>query len=290
MSVLEIERLCVGLAFGIPLVSVLVGGVVVLPICLGLRAAKRKGVSRAWMWLSLVFPPLGAWAAYLGIVVLVRRTACPRCGHSVPDGLDVCPACHTPMAVTRAAIEQRSRTRWALWTGKIFCPGCGRLVGPNTDECSRCGTPLPRVQCPVCGGHDTQVIYRPKLLRPAGLVLLVFSGALICAAQNMWQSNTALAGGLFVAAVYLALIALLVLPLLGHSHWGRLLFCRPCYYRHHKFYRLRPREVAWYEPEEDEDRSADREADTPQALPAAYGLLPPQHPLPFSMPRRYRPV
>lgn len=252
MSPQEIEHLCLSLAVGLP-VSVLVLGVtVILPIWLGLRAARHKGISRQWLWLGLVLPPLGGWAAHLGILGLVHSMACSRCGRAVPSGSHRCPGCNTPMAVTVAAWEDRRRTRWALWTGRVSCPGCQKCVAPNTDECPHCGAPLPRIKCPTCGGHDTQLLHRPKSLRFAGIVLTVLAGLLYVIAQNSRHINMAFAGPVFVAAVYLGIVGLLIVPLLTMSHWARPLFCRPCYYSHYRFSRLDPRKIAWHQPSPDE--------------------------------------
>jgi RNA polymerase subunit RPABC4/transcription elongation factor Spt4 len=260
MSFQEVENLRLGLALGLPLASLLLGVIVLLPIWLGVNTARHKGISPRWMWLSLVAPPLGGWATYLAIVVLVRSTACAGCGRAVPRGSHRCPACHTPMAVTMAAVEDRRRTRRALWTGRVSCPGCKRSVAPNFDGCPHCGVPLPRIKCPDCGGHDTQLLHRPKALRFAGIVMLVFAGLLFVIAYNGRHGNTALAGPAFVAAVYLALTGLVIVPMLMISHWARPLFCRPCYYRHYRFRRLKPNQVTWHQP-------AAEERDDPETSP-----------------------
>jgi hypothetical protein len=278
MSPLVIDALYLRLAFGLPLACLLVGVVLVLPIGLGLQAAQQRGVSRAWMWLSLALP-LGAWAAYLGIL-MVRRTVCVGCGNRVPHGVDLCPVCCTPMAVTHAAADERSRTRWALWTGRILCPACQKFVGPNTDECPRCGVRLPRIRCPVCGGHDTQLVHRPRVFRLAAMVMIAMAAGLYAIARNTYPAHPTQAGVVFVISIYLALGALAIVLFLVHSPWARSLFCRPCYYSRHKFHRLNPRQIVWYEPdpEQEEEAEARGEPDlAPPGLAAEYRLPPSVH-------------
>ena len=57
---------------------------------------------------------------------------CPVCGSAVPDGLDVCPACHANLAATR--VMPRLTGTW--------CPSCGALVPSGSDTCPKCGMPV----------------------------------------------------------------------------------------------------------------------------------------------------
>jgi hypothetical protein len=191
MSAQEIERLCAGLALGLPLASLAFAGVVLGFVRLGLRAAKSK-----------------------------------------------------------------SRTRWALWTGRIPCPSCQRLVSPSTDICPRCDARLPRIKCPVCGQHDTQILRRPKALRLIAVAMVILSGISFGIAQGTRHDNMAISGPAFVIGVYLAIAGLLVVPLLLNSPWSRRLFCRPCYYRNHKFYPFASLDVEWHDPTADDDLDA----------------------------------
>lgn len=47
----------------------------ILPVVLGLRLARRKGVSPHWMWFGLY--PLAGWIPYL---MIAARPPCPSCG------------------------------------------------------------------------------------------------------------------------------------------------------------------------------------------------------------------
>ena len=57
---------------------------------------------------------------------------CPVCGSNVPDGLDVCPACHANLAATRVMPKL---------TG-TWCPSCGALVPAGSTACPKCGMPI----------------------------------------------------------------------------------------------------------------------------------------------------
>lgn len=57
---------------------------------------------------------------------------CPVCGSNVSDGLDVCPACHANLAVTRVMPKL---------TG-TWCPSCGALVPAGSTACPKCGMPI----------------------------------------------------------------------------------------------------------------------------------------------------
>lgn len=57
---------------------------------------------------------------------------CPVCGTEVPDGLDVCPACHANLAATR--VMPRLTGTW--------CPSCGALVPTGATTCPKCGMPV----------------------------------------------------------------------------------------------------------------------------------------------------
>jgi len=154
------------------------------------------------------------------------------------------------------AAKLKSRTRWALWTGSIPCPGCRRLVPPSTDICPHCDARLPRIKCPVCGQHDTQMIRRPKAFRLIAVAMVILSGVSLGIAQGTRHDNMTISGPAFVIGVYLAIAGLLIVPLLLNSPWSRRLFCRPCYYSNHKFYPLAPRSVEWHEPTFDDDLDA----------------------------------
>lgn len=57
---------------------------------------------------------------------------CPSCGSNIPDGSEVCPACHADLAVTRVMPRL---------TG-TFCPTCGALVPAGSACCPKCGMPV----------------------------------------------------------------------------------------------------------------------------------------------------
>jgi hypothetical protein len=57
---------------------------------------------------------------------------CPSCASEIADGLDVCPACHANLAMTRVMPKL---------TG-TWCANCGALVPTGSDACPKCGVPV----------------------------------------------------------------------------------------------------------------------------------------------------
>lgn len=72
---------------------------------------------------------------------------CPICGTHVADDIDICPACHADLSLTRSLPRLQG----------TFCPGCGALVLDGENYCPSCGTP-------VEGDHDGERKRRAELL------------------------------------------------------------------------------------------------------------------------------
>jgi len=102
------------------------------------------------------------------------------------------------------------------------------------------------------------------------MVLIAMAAGLYAIAHNTQHSSMTQAGVAFVIATSLAFAALAMVLLLCHSPWARQLFCRPCYYKHHKFHRLNPRNIAWWEPEEDAEDDTTSDTDAVQTLSTEY--------------------
>ena len=79
---------------------------------------------------------------------------CPVCGSNVPDGLDVCPACHADLAVTR--VMPRLSGTW--------CPSCGALVPAGSTVCPKCGMPVdaPARPAPRRASSDERLLERER--------------------------------------------------------------------------------------------------------------------------------
>lgn len=56
---------------------------------------------------------------------------CPSCGSEVADNLEVCPACHANLSMTRVMPKL---------TG-TWCSSCGALIPAGSDVCPKCGLP-----------------------------------------------------------------------------------------------------------------------------------------------------
>jgi hypothetical protein len=64
----------------------------VLPIALGIWAARRKNFSPHWMWLGI--HPIGGWAACIFLLCVSPRVECPNCGGFPWAYFRICPYCH----------------------------------------------------------------------------------------------------------------------------------------------------------------------------------------------------
>ena len=68
----------------------------VLPITLGVHAARRKNYSPHWMWFG-VHPILG-WITCIVLLCLTPRVQCVNCGGFVTVNFRICPYCHAGLA------------------------------------------------------------------------------------------------------------------------------------------------------------------------------------------------
>jgi hypothetical protein len=82
----------------VPLLLILVLIVVgwVLPICLGVGAAKRKNYSPHWMWFGI--HPISGWIACIVLLCIRPQIQCPNCGGFVRVNFRICPYCHVELA------------------------------------------------------------------------------------------------------------------------------------------------------------------------------------------------
>lgn len=74
----------------------------VLPVYLGLKAARRNHRSPHWMWFGL--HPFGAWIAFLVLQYSAPQKACSQCGERVKAHAKICPYCTTPFGESPAPV------------------------------------------------------------------------------------------------------------------------------------------------------------------------------------------
>jgi hypothetical protein len=76
--------------FTVATVVVIVGWI--LPICLGVSAAKRKNISALWMLFGI--HPIFGWIACIILLCITPRVQCPNCGGFTWAHFRICPYCH----------------------------------------------------------------------------------------------------------------------------------------------------------------------------------------------------
>lgn len=89
---------------------VVIGLFWVLPIWLGLRAARRNNRSCHWMWFG--FHPIGGWITFAVLASLPPLRICPQCGEKSKSHAKVCPYCMSQFEVqSQAAVIQAVEVR-----------------------------------------------------------------------------------------------------------------------------------------------------------------------------------
>ena len=116
----------------------------VIPIILGVKWARRNGISPHWMWFGLY--PLAGWVAFALI----------RWGGQIDK-------------VGEVAVK------WVA--GKVACPSCGKFNSMNSTFCANCGKAVIKPICPRCKTDKTRFVGRVRHYIGWG-VLLMLLGAL----------------------------------------------------------------------------------------------------------------
>ena len=70
---------------------IFIGALWVLPIWLGIRAARKNNRSALWMWFGA--HPLGAWIAFAVLHFLPPLKQCSQCGEKAKSHAKICPYC-----------------------------------------------------------------------------------------------------------------------------------------------------------------------------------------------------
>jgi hypothetical protein len=124
----------------------------IAPVILGVKWAKRNGVSPHWMWFGV--HPVGGWIAYPII----------RWGNGISKVGD-------------------TAVKWV--TGKVACPSCGKFNPMNNAFCAQCGIPTLRPACPHCKADKTRFVGRVGQYIGGAIALMVIGSLMINASQSI---------------------------------------------------------------------------------------------------------
>lgn len=72
----------------------------ILPIVLGIKAARQRNRSPHWMWFGL--HPVTGWGAFILLSILPHLRLCTSCGSKAPANAQFCPHCSTALQAARA--------------------------------------------------------------------------------------------------------------------------------------------------------------------------------------------
>ena len=166
----------------------------IAPVILGVKWARRKGISPHWMWFG-IYPVIG-WIAF-AIIRWGVQTRTPG-----------------EVAARRSGV-------------KVVCPSCGRVNSTGDTSCTKCGAAIPKPVCPACGATETQFVNRSGGYVAGGVVALLFAGAAANAMQTLGLEGAA--GGTLLILVALAFtIAATVLFVKAFSRKAKLVKCLSC--------------------------------------------------------------
>jgi len=124
----------------------------IVPVILGVKWAKRNGVSPHWMWFGL--HPLGAWIAF-------------------------------PIIRWGSEISKVNGTAIKWVTGKVACPSCGKFNPMNNAFCAQCGIPTLKPTCPRCKADKTRFVGRVGHYIGWAILLMVIGGVIPNSSENI---------------------------------------------------------------------------------------------------------
>jgi hypothetical protein len=153
----------------------LIAAMWVPPIMLGIKWARRKGLSPHWMWFGV--HPLTGWIAFWIIrYKITPRRACGSCASFVPSDARFCPNCKTELSAAAVTASDggdgKPTFRW--FTNTVSCAKCHAWVKLNASFCTQCSTPAPKLVCPSCQSTNTTLHGQNRALI-SGIVAIVFS-------------------------------------------------------------------------------------------------------------------
>lgn len=199
----------------------------VVPIKLGVKSARQKSISPAWMWFGV--HPVGGWIAYAIIRWGIRRIECPSCHNKNPLTAKFCEHCKQALTLPTGA-EGKPERQFRWWKGEVQCADCRQFVKFDAACCPHCSASVPRLICPHCGRHTTKLATRTKGLVGSGSVLIVFAMSAFSGLEHQTKRDGAITGEsiIYICLGVLLLLAGIVPIALAFTRQSKRISCSSC--------------------------------------------------------------
>lgn len=163
----------------------------------------------------------------------------------------------TELESTPAGKAAQARENWWTLTSDVNqCPHCSSVIDVHTPYCNTCGAPTPRIICPCCGGHETQVKTQRLGYALAGMACAGMAG--LCYALGEASSSIAMER-LFLAWMFVFGGVAIVLGWFEISSRSKRVVCASC----RQVSKIDPNTARWWTPEPADATSPEQDPDEP---------------------------
>jgi hypothetical protein len=178
----------------------------------------------------------------------------------------------TELESTPVGKAVQSRENWWALTSDIYqCPNCRSIVNVHEPYCGTCGAATPRIICPCCGGHNTQVKTQRLGYTLVGIGFATLVGLCFALADAYKYDSTIF--NIIVAWICVFGVATAVCVWFAVSTRSKRLVCASC----RRVSAIDPNKARWWTPESaglaspEQDQSETIEATAVEVLPLVGG-------------------
>ena len=187
-----------------------------IPIILGVRCAKRKGISPHWMWFGLY--PFFGWIAYAIIFFSGSDfTKCPSCDSVCSRLSRFCLKC-------KAEIPLGTKPLFRWRRSQVQCATCRGFIKIGSSFCSSCGAPTPRLICPGCGSSETTLRSGGGYLLGTSIGLLIVGGLIAGQIKGDGSRIDSVLTAEFVLLLVMSIVGFTFIP----SRFTKFTYCSYC--------------------------------------------------------------